>query len=112
MVCWMIDKYGTEDQRSTFIPMLASMQKLGAYCLTEPGAGSDAASLATVAKRDGAKFIVNGSKAFISAGGDADVYLVIINSCEPAVVYMLFFGSLIWWYCQINAPGEQVGVFI
>ena len=87
----MIDKYGNDDQRSTFIPMLASMQKLGAYCLTEPGAGSDAASLATVARRDGAKFIVNGSKAFISAGGDADVYLVIIYFWKPAAVVMIFY---------------------
>jgi alkylation response protein AidB-like acyl-CoA dehydrogenase len=55
------------------------MQKLGAYCLTEPGSGSDAASLSTIAKREGSKFILNGSKAFISGGGDADVYLVIIN---------------------------------
>ena len=52
------------------------MDKLGSYCLTEPGAGSDAASLATVARREGNKFILNGSKAFISGGGETDVYLV------------------------------------
>lgn len=77
MCCWMIDQFGNEEQRSKWVPMLASMQKLGAYCLTEPGSGSDAASLSTIAKREGSKFILNGSKAFISGGGEADVYLVI-----------------------------------
>ena len=56
------------------------MEKLGSYCLTEPGAGSDAASLATVARREGNKYILNGSKAFISGGGDTDVYLVMCRT--------------------------------
>ena len=76
MCCWMIDKFGNDEQRSKWVPLLASMEKLGSYCLTEPGSGSDAASLSTVAKREGSKFIVNGSKAFISGAGDTDVYLV------------------------------------
>jgi len=52
MVCWMISEFGNEEQKSRFIPDLVSMQKVGAYCLTEPNSGSDAASLQTVAKRD------------------------------------------------------------
>ena len=80
MVCWMIDKFGTEQQRSHWVPLMASMDKFGSYCLTEPGAGSDAASLATTARREGDMFIVNGSKAFISGGGDTDVYLVMVRS--------------------------------
>jgi len=80
MVCWMIDKFGTEAQRSHWVPLMASMDKLGSYCLTEPGAGSDAASLATVARREGNKFILNGSKAFISGAGDTDVYLVMCRT--------------------------------
>merc|ERR1712226_730718 len=80
MVCWMIDKFGSESQRSHWVPLMSSMEKLGSYCLTEPGAGSDAASLATVARREGGKFIVNGSKAFISGGGDTDVYLVMCRT--------------------------------
>jgi len=59
---------------------MSTMEKLGSYCLTEPGAGSDAASLATVARREGNKFILNGSKAFISGGGDTDVYLVMCRT--------------------------------
>ena len=80
MVCWMIDKFGTEEQRSHFVPLMASMEKLGSYCLTEPGAGSDAASLATTARREGDTFIVNGSKAFISGAGDTDVYLIMVRT--------------------------------
>merc|ERR1719242_2004564 len=75
----MIDKYGTEE-RAHWVPLMASMEKLGSYCLTEPGAGSDAASLATTAKRQGGKFILNGSKAFISGGGETDVYLVMVRT--------------------------------
>ena len=80
MVCWMIDKYGSEEQRSKWVPLLATMEKLGSYCLTEPGSGSDAASLSTTAKRDGKYFILNGSKAFISGGGDTDVYVVMCRT--------------------------------
>jgi len=80
MVCWMIDRFGTEAQRSHWVPLMSTMDKLGSYCLTEPGAGSDAASLATVARREGNKFILNGSKAFISGGGDTDVYLVMCRT--------------------------------
>jgi len=80
MVTWMIDSYGTEEQRSKWVPILATMDKLGSYCLTEPGAGSDAASLATTARREGNKFILNGSKAFISGAGATDLYLVMCRT--------------------------------
>jgi len=80
MVCWMIDRFGTEQQREHWVPLMATMDKLGSYCLTEPGAGSDAASLGTVARKEGGKWIVNGSKAFISGGGDTDVYLVMART--------------------------------
>ena len=76
----MIDKYGSEDQRSKWVPLLASMEKFGSYCLTEPGSGSDAASLSTIAKREGNHFILNGSKAFISGGGVSDVYVVMCRT--------------------------------
>lgn len=80
MVTWLIDTYGTDQQRERHVPKLASMEHFGSYCLTEPGSGSDAASLSTVAKREGGKFIVNGSKAFISGGGESDVYLVMTRT--------------------------------
>lgn len=80
MVAWMIDHYGTDALRQKFIPDLATMQSFGAYCLTEPNAGSDAASGKTTAVRDGDHYIINGSKAFISGAGEADVYVVMLKT--------------------------------
>jgi len=80
MVCWMIDAFGDEHQRKKFLPALTSMQKFGSYCLTEPNAGSDAASLSTTAKRDGDTYILNGAKAFISGGGTSDIYAVMCRT--------------------------------
>merc|ERR550519_786145 len=76
----MIDTFGNSAQRSKWVPLLATMDKLGSYCLTEPGAGSDAGSLATTARREGDKFILNGSKAFISGAGATDVYIVMVRT--------------------------------
>lgn len=68
--------FGTEEQRQQYVPKLASGKYLGAFCLTEPGAGSDARSLATKAVKDGNDYIINGSKVFITNGGEADIYIV------------------------------------
>lgn len=68
--------FGTEEQQQKYVPKLASGEYLGAFCLTEPSAGSDAASLKTRAVRDGGNYIINGSKLFITNGGEADVYIV------------------------------------
>lgn len=83
MVAWMIDTYGTEEQRRAWLPMLASMQGFGSYCLTEPGAGSDAAAITTSAIRDGDEFVLTGVKQFISGAGSASVYIVMARSGEP-----------------------------
>lgn len=84
MVCAMIDKFGSEEQRHRLLPPLVSMQQFASYCLTEPGSGSDAASLATRATRQGDHYIVNGSKAFISGGGNSDVYLVMVRTGDDS----------------------------
>lgn len=68
--------YGTPEQKKKYVPKLASGEWLGAFCLTEPGAGSDAASLKTRAERRGDDYVLNGSKVFITNGGEADVYIV------------------------------------
>ena len=73
MVAWMIDSFASQEFKSKWIPQLATMDKLGSYCLTEPNAGSDAASLSTTAILKGDHYILNGSKAFISGGGETDV---------------------------------------
>jgi len=80
MCAWMIDTWGDDEQRAKFLPQLMSMEHFASYCLTEPGAGSDAGSLRTKAKRDGDDYILNGSKAFISGGGRSDIYVVMART--------------------------------
>jgi alkylation response protein AidB-like acyl-CoA dehydrogenase len=76
MVAWMISKAGTPAQIERWIPKLATMDWLSSYCLTEPGAGSDAAALQTRAEKSGDYYILNGTKQFISGAGAADFYFV------------------------------------
>lgn len=76
--------FGTEEQKQKYVPKLASGEYLGAFCLTEPGAGSDAASLKSRAVKDGDGYIINGSKVFITNGGEADVYIVFASTNPEA----------------------------
>jgi len=80
MSAWMIDAFGGEPQRKKFLPKLCTMEHLASYCLTEPDSGSDAASLKTSAKRSGDHYVLNGSKAFISGGGAADIYVCMVRT--------------------------------
>ncbi|HFA59567.1 MAG TPA: acyl-CoA dehydrogenase, partial [Rhodospirillales bacterium] len=80
MVAWMIDRFGDEAQRHRWLPELVTMDKFASYCLTEPGSGSDAASLRTSARREGDHYVLNGTKAFISGGGRSDVYVVMCRT--------------------------------
>jgi alkylation response protein AidB-like acyl-CoA dehydrogenase len=82
MAAWMIDRYGSDEQRHRFLPKLCSMEHLASYCLTEPGAGSDAAALKTRAVRDGEHYIVNGVKQFISGAGVSHVYVTMVRTGE------------------------------
>lgn len=72
--------FGNETQQQKYVPKLASGEYLGAFCLTEPGAGSDAGSLKTRAVKDGNNYVINGSKVFITNGGEADVYIVFAST--------------------------------
>lgn len=83
MCAWMIDRYGDEAQRQAFLPKLCTMEHLASYCLTEPGAGSDAAALKTKAVRDGDHYVLDGQKQFISGAGVSDVYVVMVRTGEP-----------------------------
>ncbi|WP_096203018.1 acyl-CoA dehydrogenase [Bacillus sp. FJAT-45350] len=76
LASWPIYKFGTEEQKQTHLRALAEGTKIGAYGLTEPGAGSDVANMKTTAKVDGDDYILNGSKIFITNGGVADIYVV------------------------------------
>lgn len=80
MCAWMIDTYGTAAQRDSWVPRLASMELIASYCLTEPGAGSDAAALRTKAVRDGDHYVLDGVKQFISGAGASDVYVVMART--------------------------------
>lgn len=82
MVAWMIDRYGDPEQRQRFLPGLCSMDLLGSYCLTEPGAGSDAAALRTRARRDGGDYVLDGVKQFISGAGSSQVYVVLARTAD------------------------------
>lgn len=83
MVAWMVDSFGSDEIRNRFLPKLATMEQVASYCLTEPGAGSDAAALKTRAEKVGnSHYVLNGGKAFISGGGISDVYAVMCRTGE------------------------------
>ena len=82
MAAWMIDAYGSETARRKFLPKLCTMEHFASYCLTEPGSGSDAASLTTKARRDGDSYVLDGTKAFISGGGVSNIYVVMARTGE------------------------------
>ncbi|MGB6087553.1 isobutyryl-CoA dehydrogenase [Parvibaculum sp.] len=82
MASWMIDQFGTEEQRQKWLPKLTPMELIASYCLTEPSSGSDAASLKTRAVRDGDHYVLNGSKAFISGAGTSDLYVCMVRTGE------------------------------
>ncbi|MBE3960106.1 acyl-CoA dehydrogenase [Vibrio parahaemolyticus] len=81
MATWMITSFAKTEVAQQFSADLISGEKLASYCLTEPNAGSDAASLTTSAVRDGDEFVLNGAKVFISGAGDTDVLVVMARSC-------------------------------
>jgi alkylation response protein AidB-like acyl-CoA dehydrogenase len=80
MASWMIDRYGSVEQRQRYLPKLCTMETIASYCLTEPGAGSDAAALRTSAKRAGDDYVLNGTKQFISGAGSSDLYVVMART--------------------------------
>jgi alkylation response protein AidB-like acyl-CoA dehydrogenase len=83
MCAWMVDTFGTDEQRKSWVPRLASMEAIASYCLTEPGAGSDASALRTKAVREGSKggdYVIDGVKQFISGAGASDMYIVMART--------------------------------
>jgi alkylation response protein AidB-like acyl-CoA dehydrogenase len=82
MAAWMIDAFGSAETRKKFLPKLCTMEHFASYCLTEPGAGSDAANLSSRARRDGDCYVLDGNKAFISGGGVSDIYVAMVRTGE------------------------------
>jgi butyryl-CoA dehydrogenase len=82
LATYPIYKFGTEEQKKKFLPDLAKGDKVGAFCLTEPDAGSDAGGVQLVAEKDGSDYILNGTKIFATNGGIANILLVIAKTGE------------------------------
>ncbi|HYD13727.1 MAG TPA: acyl-CoA dehydrogenase family protein [Allosphingosinicella sp.] len=80
MTAWMIDRFGSQAVKEKYLPQMVTMERIGSYCLTEPGSGSDAAALKTRAVRDGDHYVVTGSKAFISGGGKNENYICMVRT--------------------------------
>ncbi len=80
MAAWMIDRFGSDAVKGKYLPSMVTMERIGSYCLTEPGSGSDAAALKTRAVRDGDDYVVSGSKAFISGGGENEIYVTMVRT--------------------------------
>ena len=103
MCAWMIDRYGSDEQRQRWLPQLCSMAQLSSYCLTEPGAGSDAAALKTRAIRDGDHYVVDGQKQFISGAGVSDLYVVMVRTGEAGP------GGISTLVVEKGTPGLSFG---
>ncbi len=103
MAAWMIDAFGDDAQRRHWLPDLCCMARFASYCLTEPGAGSDAASLRTRARRDGDDYVLSGTKAFISGGGVSDVYVVMARTGGEGA------GGISCFAVEKGTPGLSFG---
>jgi len=103
MVSWMIASFGSATLAAEWVPRMVSGELLGSYCLTEPGAGSDAASLKTRAEKKGEVYVLNGSKMFISGAGSTDVLVVMARTGGPGPKGVSAF------VVPANAPGVQYG---
>ncbi len=103
MSSWMIDRFGSAELRQRFLPQMCPMEKIASYCLTEPGAGSDAAALRTKAEKDGDYYILNGSKAFISGAGVSDIYVTMVRTGEEGA------GGVSCLVIEKDTPGLSFG---
>ncbi|WP_431909748.1 acyl-CoA dehydrogenase family protein [Amycolatopsis thermoflava] len=92
MSCYALAHYGTDEQRDRWLPDMLEGQLLGAYALSESHAGSDAAALSTRARLDGDQYVVNGTKAWITHGGEADFYTTMVRTGESEISCLLVDG--------------------
>ncbi|WP_316231242.1 isobutyryl-CoA dehydrogenase [Bradyrhizobium sp. SZCCHNR1051] len=103
MASWMIDTFGTEAQRQAYLPKLCAMDLIASYCLTEPGAGSDAAALRTRAVREGDDYVLNGQKQFISGAGATDILVAMVRTGADGP------GGISTLVIDANTPGVSFG---
>ncbi len=103
MAAWMIDAFGSDALRGRVLPKLCTMEHLASYCLTEPGAGSDAAALRTRAVRDGDHYVLDGQKQFISGAGTSDIYVVMARTGGEGA------GGISAFVVEKGTPGLSFG---
>lgn len=103
MASWMIDTFGSDEQREAWLPRLTSMELIASYCLTEPGSGSDAAAMKTAAVRDGDDYVLTGSKQFISGAGTSDVYVLMARTSDDGA------RGVSCFIIEKDAPGLSFG---
>ena len=103
MVAWVLDRFGSPELKARYLPRLTSMDLISSYCLTEPGAGSDAAALTTRARRDGGDYVLDGVKQFISGAGASDVYLVMARTGDGGS------GGVSAFMVEKGSPGLSFG---
>ena len=103
MATWMIDRYSSDEIRKKYVPGLTSGDLIASYCLTEPGSGSDAASLSTKAEKVGNEYILNGTKTFISGASWSDIYLVMARNSDQGAKGVSTF------IVEKDAPGLSFG---
>ena len=103
MATWMLSRFGSEAVRQRWNGPLMSGEALASYCLTEPGAGSDAASLKTSARRDGDHYVLNGAKAFISGAGDTELLVLMARTGGPGA------GGISCFAIPADTPGVSYG---
>ncbi len=104
LVCFGLEAFGNEMQKRTYLTPLAKGEKLGAFCLSEPGSGSDASALKTSARRDGDFWVINGTKNFITNGVNADVYIVFATE-DPSAGYKGVRAIIV----ERETPGVKIG---
>jgi len=105
LATWPILAFGTAQQRDRWLPALATGEKLGAFALTEPGAGTDAGAVATTAVREGEEYVLNGQKVFITGGGYAEVFIVIARTSHEGAPHK----GLSAFIVERDTPGFTVG---
>ncbi len=103
MVSWVVDRFGSAELQKRYLPRLANMELIASYCLTEPGAGSDAAALTSRARREGDVYVLDGVKQFISGAGASDVYLVMARTGEGGA------GGISAFMVEKGTPGLSFG---
>ncbi|MEO1476320.1 MAG: acyl-CoA dehydrogenase family protein, partial [Pseudomonadota bacterium] len=103
MASWMIDRFGEDKQRQYWLPKLTSMELIASYCLTEPGSGSDAASMTTRAVKEGDEYVLTGGKQFISGAGTSDIYVVMARTSDDGAKGVSTF------IVEKDAPGLSFG---